>query len=372
MRKLMALIKKEMLQILRDPSAILIAFVLPLILLFIFGYGVNLDNNRVKIGLVLEDITPDIISLSTTFSNSKFLDVEISQDRREFEDSLVAGRIRGIVIVPQDFMSKSTSGLKSASVQVIADGSDPNIATFVQNYVQKIVEIWMIHQKEDRALDGYDFAISVEPRFWYNSELKSRNFLIPGSIAIIMTLIGTILTALVIAREWERGTMESLLSTPVTIRQILLGKLIPYFLLGIGSMCVCWIIATQWYGVPFRGSFFALLLTTSIFLLSALGQGLLISSLAKDQFVASQMALISGFLPAFMLSGFVFEIAAMPQPIRGLTYIFSARYFVTSLQTLFLTGTIWSLLLTCMGSMLIICFVFFILIMKKTVKRLDA
>ena len=371
MRRLLALIHKEMLQIVRDPSAILIAFVLPLILLFIFGYGVNLDSNKIKIGLVLEELSPSVTSLAEAFTNSRFLEVEIGHDRREFEQRMVAGELRGIVVVPQNLVANAILEGRSASIQVIADGSEPNTASFVQNYANGVYQVWLSHQIRDRGISLTPSLIDVDSRFWFNPELRSRNFLIPGSIAIIMTLIGTLLTALVIAREWERGTMEALMATPVSISQILLGKLIPYYLLGMGSMVVCWAVATFWYDVPFRGSFLALAAATSVFLLGALGQGLLISSVAKDQFVASQMALMSAFLPAFMLSGFIFEISAMPLPIRMISHIFAARYFVTSLQTLFLSGNIWPLLLSSMGFMAIIGLVFFVLTASKTSKRLD-
>lgn len=369
--RLSALIRKESLQILRDPSSILVAFVLPLILLFIFGYGVNLDSNRIRIGLVLEESTPDTASLATAFAYSRFLEVEVGKDRREFERDLVGGRLRGIIVIPRGFTAKSVEKGVSAPVQVIADGSEPNIAIFVRNYARGVVEVWQRHQKADLGLRS-ERLMSVESRFWYNEELKSRNFLIPGSIAVTMTLIGTLLTSLVISREWERGTMEALMATPVTIGEILLGKLIPYFILALGSMVVCWLVATLWYDVPFRGSFTALLLATSVFLLTALGQGLLISSYAKNQFLAAQIALMAGFMPALMLSGFVFEIASMVAPVRGVTYAIAARYFVACLQTLFLTGNVWPLFLFAMLCMLCISAVFFFLTARKTVKRLDA
>ena len=378
MRRLAALIRKESLQIVRDPSSILIAFVLPLLLLFIFGYGVNLDSNRVRIGLVLEDNSPAIASLATAFTNSRFLNVSVGQDRREFTPKLVAGHLRGIVIIPRGFSAGLIRGAAGRAgveagdmpIQVLTDGSEPNIAFFVQNYAKGVVQVWGEHQNEDHGLRAKPL-IGVEARFWYNEELKSRNFLLPGSIAVTMTLIGALLTALVIAREWERGTMEALMATPVTIFEILLGKLIPYFILGLGSMTVCWLVATLWYDVPFRGSFAALLAVGSVFLLTALGQGLLISSLAKNQFLASQIALMSAFLPAMMLSGFVFEIASMVAPVRGISYAVAARYFVSCLQTLFLTGNIWPSFLSAIGAMLLISAVFFILTARKTVKRLD-
>lgn len=370
MRRLLALIKKEALQLMRDPSSILIALVLPLLLLFIFGYGVNLDSNRVHIGLALADNTPDSVSLATAFANSRFLDVSMGRDRREFMDELVAGRLRGIVVIPQKFTARGLGQDQDAAIQVITDGSEPNIAFFVQNYALGVVQVWAVHQKEDYGLEQKDL-IQVQPRFWYNQELKSRNFLIPGSIAVTMTLIGCLLTALVIAREWERGTMEALMATPVTIVQILLGKLIPYFILALASMIVCWLAATLWFDVPFRGSFIALLLATSAFLLTALGQGLLISAISKNQFLASQIALMSAFLPAMMLSGFVFEIASMVAPVRDLTYLVAARYFVSCLQTLFLTGNVWELVLRAMAAMLAISAAFFFITIAKTKKRLD-
>lgn len=371
MRRLRALITKEVLQIFRDPSSILIAFVLPLLLLFVYGYGVNLDSNLVKIGLVLEDQSADVTSLSKTFLNSKYLDIKVAYDRRAFEEKLVGGDVRGIVVIPQDFTSKLKTDGAVAEIQVIADGAEPNIASFVQSYSKGILQKFNDIQLEDHGRVGPKPPITLDTRFWYNPELKSRNFLVPGSISLIMTLIGTLLTALVIAREWERGTMEALLATPITIKQILLGKLIPYFVLGICSMTVCFLIATLWYDVPFRGSFIALLLSTTVFLIAALGQGLLISTIAKDQFVASQMALMSAYLPSFMLSGFIFEISSMPAPIQALTHLFSARYFVTILHTLFLTGDIWPLVIPALLMMGLIGLVFFTLIARKTAKRLD-
>ncbi len=371
LRRLTALIVKESLQIMRDPSALLIAFVLPLVLLFIFGYGVNLDSNRIKIGLIIEQSTPQILELADSFLHSPFLAVTVAHDRRELEPELVAGRLRGLVVIPNGISRRAVDPYDSANIQIIADGSEPNIANFVRAYSQGVVQTWLQQRQLMQVKTPPAATIRPESRFWYNPELKSRNFLVPGSIAIVMTLIGTILTALVIAREWERGTMEALMATPVSIVEILLGKLIPYFLLGLGSMFVCFAVATLLYHVPFRGSLLALVACTAIFLLAALGQGLLISSMARDQFVASQMALMSAFLPAFMLSGFIFEISAMPLPIQALSHVFAARYFVTSLQTLFLTGDIWPLLLHSMLAMLIIAAVFFLIISRKTRKRLD-
>lgn len=369
-RRLKALIVKETIQVFRDPSSILIAFVLPLILLFLFGFGVSLDTTKIKIGLVLEDTSPEVQGLAVAFTNSRFFDTRIARDRRAFEDDLVAGRIRGIVVVPIDFSERLNRPGDSAPIQVIADGTQPNTANFVQNYAQGVWSNW----RQQHALEHAERvvqAISLEPRFWFNEELESRNFLVPGSVAIVMTLIGTLLTALVIAREWERGTMEAILATPIGAAELLVGKIVPYFGLGMASMATCTVIAIVVFEVPFRGSFLALCSVSAAFLFPALGQGYLISAATKNQFVASQIALFSGFLPAMLLSGFFFEITSMPTIIQVITYAIPARYFVSSLQTLFLAGDIWTLLIPAIAVMLSIGALFLALAMRNTRKRLD-
>ncbi len=368
-RILRALIKKETLQVIRDPSSILIAIILPLILLFIFGYGVNLDSNQIRVGIAVEDQQANSYSLVEAFRGSPFMLVESAKDQRQFYQQLEATQLRGIIVIPEDFSQKWNAG-NQPRIQVITDGSEPNLATFVTNYSRAIINGWM--QEQLKTASGKPpNGIQVDPRFWYNPELRSRNFLIPGSIAIVMTLIGTLLTALVIAREWERGTMEAMLATPVTSLEILLGKLIPYFILGMASMVLCLMISKFLFDVPFRGSLWVLALTTAVFLLAGLGQGMLISSLTGDQFIASQAALMSAFLPAFMLSGFIFEISAMPMLLQKITYIFPARYFVTALQSLFLVGNVWPLLLKSMLFMALIATVFYIITAKNTKKRLE-
>jgi ABC-2 type transport system permease protein len=201
--------------------------------------------------------------------------------------------------------------------------------------------------------------------------LESKNYLVPGSIAIVLTMIATLLTALVVAREWERGTMEALMATPVRIQELVLGKLIPYFGLGIGSMAFCTLVALLIFRVPLRGSFVTLTLISSAFLLGGLGIGLLVSTLTKSQFVASQIAVVLGFLPAFQLSGFLFEISSMPWPIQWLTYLFPARYYVQALQTTFLAGNVGSVLVTNGTILLAFAALFFLLNARMTRKRLD-
>lgn len=369
-RRLRALIIKEFYQMVRDPSSFLIGIALPCLLMFLYGVGVSLDLNHLTLGLVLEDTAPDAISFAESLTNSRFLDVKVGRDRREMTYDILSGRLRGFVVVPSYFSEFRKRQESVAPIQVIADGSETNTANFVLNYVQAAWLGWLNQEKMMREIQALPL-VTIQPRFWYNEQLESRNFLIPGSMALIMTLIGTLLTALVVSREWERGTMEALMSTPVRIVEILIGKLVPYFILGMCSMVMCVAIATIIYEVPFRGSFLTLMAVSAIFLFSALGLGLFISTAAKNQFAAAQAAMTAAFLPAFMLSGFIFEISSMPPLIRALTHILPARYFVSSLQTLFLAGDVWSLVLYNGGVMLLMGLFIFALTARKTVKRLD-
>jgi ABC-2 type transport system permease protein len=370
LRRIKALIVKEFYQIIRDPSSFLISIVLPLLLMFIYGYGVSLDINHLRVGLVLEDSSPDAQSFAQAITNSRYFEATLARDRRVFLEEIIRGHIRAIIVIPSYFSSFRERPDNTAPIQVLTDGSEPNTAAFAQNYLEGTWANWLTQESISRNLQGLSL-VHTQTRFWYNEELLSRNFLIPGSLAIIMTLIGTLLTALVVAREWERGTMEALMSTPVRIGEIILGKLIPYFCLGMLSMTMCVTIAVFYYGVPFRGSFFILTCVASIFLLSALGVGLLISTIARNQFVAAQSAMASAFLPSFILSGFIFEISSMPLPIQLITNIIPARYFVSSLQTLFLVGNIWTLIIPNALAMMAISLLFYLWTAHRIVKRLD-
>jgi ABC-2 type transport system permease protein len=373
-RRLVGLVRKESLQILRDPSSYLIAGVLPLLLLVIFGFGVTLDLRRVPIGVVIEQPTPEADSLLASFRNSRYFTVRLARHRSEVADDLVSGRLKGVVVLAADFADRLGRG-ETAPVQVIVDGSDPNTAGLVMNYVQGVWANWLQQEAVARsnlaARPEAQPPVTAEPRYWYNPELNSQNYLIPGSVAITMTLIGTLLTALVIAREWERGTMEALLATPVRKSELLLGKIIPYFVLGMGAMGLSVAVAVVGFGVPFRGSVAALALVSAVFLAAMLALGLLISTVTKNQFAASQAALIAAFLPAFELSGFIFEIDSMPWPIRLLTYVLPPRYYVASLQTLFLAGDVASMLVPATLALAAIAAVLFTLLVRATKLRLE-
>lgn len=364
--RLSALVYKESLQVIRDPSAILIAFVLPVVMLFLFAFAVSLDIRKVPVGVVMEADDAASQSLAAAFSGSRYFTVTPARDRREVADAVVAGTLRGYVVIPQDF-TRRLAMRTMPLVQIITDGAQPNTASFVANYAQGVVRNWHAGRGA-----GEVSKVSLVSRFWFNPELETRRALVPGAIAIVMTMIGTLLTALVVAREWERGTMEAILATPTAIVEILIGKLLPYFVLGLIATIGCALLAIYVFGVPLRGSWLALLTLSSAFLVPALGQGLLISAVAKNQFVAAQIALFTGFLPAFLLSGFLFEIASMPAPIRVITHIVAARYFVSTLQTVFLAGDVWSLFLPDVAAMLTIGVVFFVIARIKTRKSLDS
>ncbi|MFH1518211.1 MAG: ABC transporter permease, partial [Pseudomonadota bacterium] len=347
---------------------ILIAFILPLILLLLFGFGISLDANSIRIGMVVKDARADARSLVQAFEASEYFEIVTAFDQSALEPGLVSGQLRGLVVIPPDFTER-LHRRDPASVEVLTDGSQPNTAQFVANYAQGVYAVWQTRQFGDAAFTPPP-AITPQPRFWFNAELTSRYNLVPGSTAVVMTIIGTLLTALVIAREWERGTMEAVLATPVSRVELLLSKIVPYFILGMSSLVLCTLAAVFVFDVPFRGSVLALAAVAAAFLVPALGQGLLISAATKNQFVAAQLALFTGFLPATLLSGFIFEISAMPLPIRTVTTVIPARYFVTSLQTLFLAGDVWSVLWPAIAKMLAVGAFFLALTWLATPKRI--
>jgi ABC-2 type transport system permease protein len=369
-RRLWALSRKETYQILRDPSSNIIAFVLPVVMLLIFGYGINLDSAGLRVGLVLEDTGPEARLFAASLEGSPYLRVTGGLNREQMGRALVMGKVRGFVVVPEDFSRKLKRPGDSAPLLIITDGAEPNTANFVENYVRSAWENWRQQRAAERG-ETSGAAITLEPRFWFNPTAESRNYLIPGSITIIMTVIGALLTSLVVAREWERGTMEALLASPMTRTEFLLSKLLPYYALGIASLLICVAVSVFGLGVPFRGSWLALWLTGSLFLGSALGLGLLLSTATRNQFNAAQAALNAAFLPAVILSGFIYEIRTMPAVIRGVTYLVPARYFVTAMQTLFQAGNVWPVLGESMV-FLAAASVFFIgLTAVRTRRRLD-
>ncbi|HEX9593414.1 MAG TPA: ABC transporter permease [bacterium] len=368
-RRLRGMVRKELLQILRDPSSIAIAFVLPLVLLFLFGYGVSLDARDVPLALVAEQPDANTADLLGAFEHSEFFAPVRYHTIQEAERALQTRQVDGIVWLRSDFTRRLLAG-QEAPIGVIVNGVDANQARITSGYIQGVWQVWL---QQYAASQGRDLPmpVTIEPRVWFNPALYSRHFLVPGLIAVIMTLIGALLTSMVIAREWERGTMEALMVTPIRIREILLGKLIPYFLLGMAGMLLTVGLAKWQFAVPLRGSFLLLVVTSALYMLVALGMGLLISIVSRNQFVAGQIAIIVTFLPAFILSGFIFDIASMPGPVRAVTHLVPARYFVAIVQTLFLAGDVWPVLLVNAGALGLMALIFFGLVRRRARKRLD-
>ena len=366
--RLRGMVRKESLQILRDPSSIAIAFVLPVVLLFLFGYGVSLDSYHIPVGIVVESPDAATAAFQGAFGQSEYFSPRTYRDIRAAETDLVAHRIQGIVWLRQDFQRRLLAGDRSA-IAVRVNGVDANQARITEGYLQGTWQVWLAHYLAGEGKSGTGSAVLL-PRVWFNEALISRQFLVPGLIAIIMTLIGSLLTAMVIAREWDRGTMEAMMVTPLRIREMLVGKLVPYFVLGMGSMLFTVALAVWAFDVPLRGSLWLLVLCGALFMLVALGVGLLISILSKNQFAAGQIAIVTTFLPAFILSGFLFEIRAMPLPIQVITHLVPARYFVAILQSLFLAGNVWPVVLANAAALVVMAILLFLVIRRKAHKRL--
>ena len=369
-QQLAAIMIKEGKQVTRDPSSWIIAVVLPLIFLFLFGFGISLDTTVVKIAMVREDGGRDARAFADALTSSKWFLVVPATDRRSGERLLQDQNVKAVVIIPAEFGRRLYAQNTTAQVQVLVDGAEPNTANYVHGYVSAIWSGFLAARTLEQGT-AVAAPVSVEVRYWYNANAVSRWFLIPGSMTVIMTLLGTLLTSLVIAREYERGTLEALYATPLTRGQILIGKTLPYFLLAMVSMAVCVLTALLLFQLPLRGSFLTLGLVSAVFLVPALGQGLLISVTMRTQMAAAQLGLMTGYMPAMMLSGFLFDIHSMPPWLQAITLAIPARYMNVSLQTVFLAGDLWSVLIPNMLFMLAVGALFFGLTWRRLHKRLD-
>jgi len=339
----LAILIKEWAQIWRDPSTIGLVVVLPLLLMFLFGSAVSLDTTATRTGLVDRDRSAASRDLAAAFSQNRYFAVTEMGEVAPLRQALLEDRVRGIVVIPEGFGAGLASGAPR-DIQVITDGSQPNTAAFLSGHARGLLAQWSAARLGERGSD-VRAPLTLNQRYRYNPGLQSRYTLVPGAIAIVMAMIGTMLTALIMAREYERGTMEGLLASPVSIAALVAAKVLPYFILGLASTAVCVGVAVFAYGVPFQGSLPALFLISSTFLAAVLGQGLLISAATRSQFVSTQFALLSGFMPSLLLSGFLFEIDSMPLPIQYISYIVPARYLIPSLQSVFLVGDIWPMFL---------------------------
>ncbi len=341
--RLVAIARKETLQILRDPRSLIIVVTMPLLLMLLYGYGINLDYEHVPLYVLDREGSQQSQDLLKRFQASKYFQVvRVVDNYPALVEALDAGRCQVALVIPHDFSRRLTTG-QPVAVQALVDATDDNGANLVMGYAEAVVagfsqdvQLQWIRQQ---GLTGSRTPITVDARTWFNEELESKAFITPGVIAIVMAVIGAFLTSLTIAREWERGTMEQLISTPVTRFEIMIGKLAPYFVIGLFDTAVCTVIAIAWFEVPFRGQWTTLFLSSALFLLSVLGLGYFISVTMKSQLAASQAALVATFLPAFLLSGFLFSIDQMPVPIQMVSRVTPARYYVSILKNVFLKGS---------------------------------
>jgi ABC-2 type transport system permease protein len=342
-RRVGALIRKEGRQVVRDPSSVAIGVVLPLILILLFGYGLSLDVRHVPVAVVLQDRSADAREIQASFQLSPYFQARPVSSMEQAERLMQSHSVSGIVLVQSDFARRSARG--DGSVQVLLDGVDGNTARIIEAYAgAAVAQAGSRLAAEGRSSTSGGQAM-VESRLWFNGANDSRYFLVPGLIVLIVTLIGGFMTSMVVAREWERGTFEALFVTPVRVDEILIGKIVPYFLFGMAGVLICLAAARFMFHVPFRGSMPALAGASMLYLLVSVATGLLISAGLKDQFLASQVTLVATFLPAVMLSGFIYDLRSVPLAVRIVSYLVPARYYVTLLQTLFLVGDVWSLIL---------------------------
>ncbi|MBY0511746.1 MAG: ABC transporter permease [Rhodospirillaceae bacterium] len=378
-QRLTGFIRKEWLQIVRDPSSIVVAFVLPLILLFVFGYGVSLDSRNQPVAVVLETNAPEGRDFLASLRATRYLVPRLAVHRGEATTWLVSGDVKAIVLIGAEFGERLNGSVLpsqpgqapvGAPIQVLINATDANTGRLLAGYVQGAWGTWLTHRSYTTAT-GLPTLVNVESRIWFNQELDSHKSIVPGLVAVVMTLIGALLTALVVAREWERGTMEALLTTPLTRAELLIGKLVPYFGLGMGGMTISVVVALILFGLPFRGSILLMVLSAAVFMLVVLGLGLAVSTITRNQFAASIIGITATMMPAVLLSGLIFDIRSMPKFIQLFTYVFPARYFVDILKSLFLVGNVWPVILPNLAALAFMATVFMTITVVKTRRTLD-
>ena len=373
--RLLAVARKEVIQIIRDSRSLGIVVVMPVTLMLLFGYGVNLDLKGLPVYVYDRDGSQQSQDLLKRFQASEYFTVaRVVNNYPEIARALDDGHAKMAIVIPWDFSSRLASG-SPAQVQALVDGTDDNTANVLIGYAQAVVQGYsadmQLNWLRRHGQSIQPAGVSVQTRTWYNEDLESSAFIVPGLLALVMSVIGAFLTSLTIAREWERGSMEQLISTPVSAMEIMLGTLAPYFALGMFDVVVCAAIAIYWFRVPFRGSYVTLLVSSALFLVVVLSLGFFISVLAKTQFAASQIALLVTFLPAFLLSGFLFSIDQMPVVLQWITRILPARYYVSVLKQIFLKGTPAAMLSADLIPLCIFAFALTVLATNAFHKRLD-
>jgi ABC-2 type transport system permease protein len=343
-----AIVKKEFIHIYRDPRSLALVILMPVILMLLFGYAVTLDVKKVPMAVLDRDKSQESLIFVQRFSASPYFNLRIfAQDEMEMKQLIDKGDVKMGLVIPWDF-SKTIKAEKVIPVQVLLDGTDSNTANIVLSYVQAITQQYTQEKtflKISRmGITNLNLPIEGRPRVWFNEELESKNYFVPGLVAVIISIIGVLLTGQVIVREWEKGTMELLISTPVRKGELMIGKLFPYFFLGLLDLFLAVAMGKWVFDVPLRGSVALLFTLSCIYIVVALALGLTISTVAKTQILANQMAMVIGFLPTFLLSGFTFAISSMPLWLQMITYGIAPRYYVTILKEIFLKGVSFSFL----------------------------
>jgi ABC-2 type transport system permease protein len=334
--RLAAVGRKEVLHLRRDPRSLILAFLLPVLLTVLFGYAISWDVNDIETAVLDQDRSKASRELLDAFRSSGYFRLStFLEDPREIRGLIDRGEARIVLVIPPDFTRDLGAG-RTARIQAIVDGSDANTANIAMGYARGIVQSYSLQIAFDGARPR--LPIRAESRVWYNEELSSRNMIVPGLVAVIMMIIAAMLTSLTIAREWERGTMEQLAATPVTRTEVVLGKMLPYIGIGLIDVVAVSAIGVLLFRVPFRGSPLLLMALSIAFLVGALGMGMLISAVTRSQVLATQIAMVVTYLPAFLLSGFMFDVKVMPALLEGLTYLIPARYFLVVTRGIFLKG----------------------------------
>ena len=339
--RLSALTIKESNQLLRDKSSLAIGLILPIILILLFGYGLSFDLSHGRVGVVVQHSSPQSQQLISGLNGTTYLDIQQYHSFVQAEQAMGKAEIDAIVNLPTDFAEQSAKG--TATIQVISNGRSISIASALQGYISGALATTQAIQADRQQIAPSSGVITVEQRMWFNESANSTWFIVPGLIVLILTLIGAFLTALLIARERERGTLEALFVTPVRPLEIVLAKLIPYIMIGMIDIVICLIATHFLFEVPMRASLLSIISASFLYLLVSLLMGLTISGFAQNQFKASQIALLASFMPALMLSGFVFDTRNIPFVVQIISQILPATHFMSLIKTLFLGGDNWAL-----------------------------
>ncbi|MRV73106.1 ABC transporter permease subunit [Duganella sp. FT92W] len=369
LNRLAALVRKEFRQLLRDASNLAIGIALPIALILIFGYGLSLDVKHAPIAIVMEDSSPAAHdAVAGLLLSDAFAPVMLAS-MHDAETLMRERKVDAVVRVPSDFSRRKAAG--DARIQLLLHGADANRAGIISRYVTgALAQPRQADRLGSRSPGDVGMAV-IEQRMWFNAANTSTWYLVPGLIVLVMTLVGAFLTALVMAREWERGTLEALFVTPVRPLEILLAKIIPYFMVGMLGLVLCLCAARLLFHVPLQGSIAILLLSSMLYLLVAVGMGLVISSVTRNQFLASQVALLSSFMPSLMLSGFLFDLRSVPAVIRAVGGILPATYFMELIKTLFLAGNVWPLIARNCAVLALYAVVLLAVALAVTRKKLD-